>query len=344
MPAWRRGLAVGQWQQVPGTALASAPMAVPTYPGLGYGPKSKVIAWTGFALDTRDSSVYSAANGGHTDYAGNEVNRIRLSDNAPVWTEPRASTPISQVVPDVDHYADGRPTSRHSYYGATVNEQRNRVMVLGGSRWGIGWVLGSVDGFDLGVNDWDAARTYPDGLSELGSTPGPAIVEQKSTGDIFVFANWNVLRWSNSSNSWSRVISNGSIYGQYAATAVDTRRNRILLVGGNANDRAIYNPATNTAQTITLSGPNAGALSDSGNGMVYDPLLDAFLVRTREAGGTIYRINAQTFSVDILPTTGTAQPAAAMNGVWRRFLYVPQLKGIVYFPTYDEGMWFLRTS
>ena len=160
MPTWRQGVAVGEWRQVSGSALSSAPMAVATVGNTG--PQSKVIAWSGFAIDTRDSSVYSTANGGHTDYAGNEVNRIRLSDNAPAWSEPRASTPSSQATASSTHYADGRPASRHTCYGTVVNEVRGRAMTLGGSRWGNGSLLRSVDGFNLASNDWDAARTYSD--------------------------------------------------------------------------------------------------------------------------------------------------------------------------------------
>lgn len=346
MPAWRQGIAVGEWRQIPGTALASAPIAVKTFPGLSVvGPESKITAWNGFAVDTRDSSIYSTANGGHMDYAGNEVNRIRLSDNAPTWSEPRASTPIAQIVMNTTHYADGRPTSRHSYYGSLVNEVRNRAMVLSGARWGDGYSLaGVMDGFNLATNDWDSARTYPDAsAADFGFFNGWAIVDHKASGDVFVFANYGVLRWSNATNSWSRRLANTSIYGQYAASAVDTKRNRILVVGGNGSDRGVYDLAANTVQNVSLTGPSAGALIGDGNGMVYDPLLDAFLLRKEGAGSTVYRINAQTFSVDTLPTN-SAQLPATPNGVWTRFLYVPQLKGVVYFPAYNGSMWFLRTS
>lgn len=344
MPTWRQGQAVGEWRQIPGSAMSNAPIAVSTYPALGYGPQSKVSAWNGFAVDTRDSSIYSAASGGHVDYAGNEVDRIRLSDNAPAWTEPRASTPVSQVVADVTHYADGRPTSRHSCYGSAVNEQRNRVMILGGSRYGNGYMIGTVDGFNLGVNDWDAAQTFPDAPDELPTTPCPAITANKATGDLFMFANWNVLKWSNSTNSWSRVLSSGSVYGQYAASAMDTKRNRILVLGGNGADQGFYDLASNTVQQVTLSGASASAVTaGDGNGMVYDPNLDAYLLRKPDAGNTIYRINAQTFAVDVLPASGGSTVPATTNGVWSRFLYVPKLKGVVYVPDYGTGMWFVRT-
>jgi hypothetical protein len=342
MPAWRQGQAIGEWRQVSNSALSTAPRAVAV--GGNTGPQSKVIAWTGFAIDTRDSSIYSVANGGHHDYAGNEVNRIRLLDGAPRWTEPRASTPSSQTTENATHYADGRPASRHTYYGALINESRNRAMVLGGSGWGNGGMLQSMDGFNLSNNDWDAARSYPNPPSEFTASFGSAVTHNRATGDIYAFGSYAVSRWSSASNTWTRLLSSTGTYGQYAASAMDTKRNRILLVGGETNDRGLYDVASNTMSSVTFSGPNAADLTGQGNGMVYDPGLDAYLLRKAGAGNTIYRINAQTFSVDTLPNTNGASIPNAQNGVWNRFLYVPQLKGVIYFPSYDGNGWFVRTS
>ena len=343
MPAWRQGVAVGEWRQVVGTALASAPRAVSV--GGNTGPQSKVIAWAGFAIDSRDSSVYSPANGGHHDYSGNEVNRIRLLDNAPAWTEPRPATTASQVGDSVSHNADGRPASRHTFYGVLLNEKRNRAMVMGGSQWGNGGNLATVDGFNLASSDWDSAGTYPNTPSEFQNVMAAAVTENKATGDIYAFAGYAVMRWNNSTNAWTKVLSNTATYGQYAATAMDTKRNRILVAGGTTNDRGVYDIASNSVTSVTFTGPSASAMTgDTGNGLVYEPSLDAYLLRKPDAGSTVYRINAQTFSVDTLPNTAGAQIPAAINGVWRRFLYVPQLKGVAYFPTYDGNFWFVRTN
>ena len=343
MPAWRQGQTVGEWRQISNSALSAAPRAVNADGNTG--PESKVIAWTGFAIDTRDSSIYSVANGGHHDYAGNEVNRIRLLDGAPRWTEPRASTPSSQATESTSHYADGRPTSRHTYYGALFNEVRGRAMVMGGSRWGDGWPHSAVDGFNIAVNDWDRAGSYPNAPADFNDVIGSAAVDDKRTGDIYALANYAVWRLSSASNTWSKLSSQG-VNGQYSASAIDTKRNRILVQGGDANVRSVYDIAANTWQTVTFTGPNASAMtaSDDGNGMVYDPGLDAYLLRKQGAGSTIYRINAQTFSVDTLPTTNGTSVPNTVNGVWRRFLYVPQLKGVIYFPTYSGNAWFVRTS
>jgi hypothetical protein len=343
MPAWRQGQSVGEWRQISNSALSQAPRAVAATGNTG--PESKVIAWNSFVIDTRDSSVYSVANGGHHDYAGNEINKIRLLDSVPAWTEPRAATPMSQATESTAYYADGRPTSRHTFYGATLNQSRNRAMVLGGAQWGNGWMLSTMDGYNLGTNDWDRASSFPNAPSEFTGASASAVTEHKSTGDIYVFASYAVARWSSASNTWSRLLSNVPTYGQYAASAMDTKRNRILVVGGLINDRGLYDMSSNSMSQVTFSGPNAGVMTgDTGNGMVYDPGLDAYLLRKAGAGNTIYRINAQTFYVDTLPNTNGSSIPNAINGVWNRFLYVPQLKGVIYFPSYSGNAWFVRTS
>lgn len=343
MPAWRQGQAVGEWRQITGSAMSLRPPTVNA--GGNTGPQSKVIAWTSFVIDTRNSAVYSVANGGHHDYAGNEVNRIGLLDGAPKWTESRAATPASQATESTPYYADGRPTSRHTYYGATMNESRNRAMVLGGSQWGNGFFLSTMDGFNLNSNDWDAAKSYPNAPAEFTAAYGSAVAQDRATGDIYVFAGFAVVRWSSASNAWTRLLTNAPAYGQYAASAVDTKRNRVLVVGGQNNDRGLYDMSSKTMANVTFTGPNASSMTgDTGNGMVYDPGLDAYLLRKAGAGSTIYRINAQTFYVDTLPNTSGSSVPSATNGVWNRFLYVPQLKGVIYFPSYDGSAWFVRTS
>src|SRR5688572_17474908 len=121
-PAWVAGLAIGQWYEIPSTAMSSvAPNPVP-YGSTG--PSSKVVAWTSLVVDTRTSKVYSVANGGHNDYAGNEVDALTLETENPFWTEVLASTPSAQIPNPGDgssYYGDGRPVSRHSYYGVTLD-------------------------------------------------------------------------------------------------------------------------------------------------------------------------------------------------------------------------------
>ena len=104
-PPWETPLAIGQWYELPSTSLASvAPSPVP--PG-NTGPSSKVDAWTSFALDPRDSKVYSVAGGGHDDYGGNEVDMLALETATPAWTQTLAPTPNAMCS---SYYAGGQLT------------------------------------------------------------------------------------------------------------------------------------------------------------------------------------------------------------------------------------------
>jgi hypothetical protein len=96
-------------------------------------------------------------------------------------------------------------------------------------------------------------------------------------------------------------------------------------------------------QSVSLTGSATGSVGGAGNGMVYDPWLDAYLVRTSNAGGTVYRIDAQSFAASVMATTGGGSIPSAQNDIYRRFLFAPGLGGAVYCPDYDSNMWFLRT-
>jgi hypothetical protein len=76
--------------------------------------------------------------------------------------------------------------------------------------------------------------------------------------------------------------------------------------------------------------------------MFYVLALDAYLIRGGGAGDTVYRVNASTFEVTTLPTTGGSSIPSTQNGPFNKFLYVPNLRGAVYVPTYEGNAWFLR--
>ena len=103
-------------------------------------------------------------------------------------------------------------------------------------------------------------RSYPNAPSEFTAALGSAVTQDRATGDIYVFGNFAVARWSSASNTWTRLLSNTGTYGQYAASAKDTKRNRILVVGGENNDRGLYDMASNTMSSVTFTGPNASAM------------------------------------------------------------------------------------
>lgn len=343
VPSWRSGMAVNEWTSIAGTAMSDAETASPP----AGNPEAIVTAYNGFALDPRDSSLYAVACGGHTDYSGNEALKLGLAVNSPAWVllrDPTAS------VSTADHYADGRPASRHTYYTQHVDEANDRVMMFGGSRWQDGAVLPTVDSFNFGSNDYSAAGTHPNMPANLGGVEVKVFGRDPRNGRVYAFANYNVSYWDPASNTWTNVITGQTFdpLNEYVACAWDSTRERFFLLGNGV--RAVFDPDLGSSgrTAITISGEDLSTSSHRNLGMVYEPTTDRFLIRQATAGGTVHECTASgtTFTISELTTTGGESiplTPGSGPGPYTRFLYVPNLQGIVYVADYDSDVWFLRT-
>jgi hypothetical protein len=340
LPAWVSGLAVGEWFAIPNTSMQSVePSPVPP----GNGPGSKVVAWTSFVMDTRTSKVYSVANGGHNDYAGNEVDVLALEATPPAWTQVLAPTPNAQITNCQSYYGDGRPTSRHSYYGVTLDRANDRIMLFGGAHWcGAGGFHTATSSYNIAANSYNPSSAHPN--VPIGITVA-TVAADTITGDVYLLWNFSLLRWSRTSNGWTTLRNgNSPAIGFGAASAMDSTRGRFLFAGNSASNQAHYTPATDTFTTISLAGPNAADVINTGQGlaMIYVPAIDRFIVRKSNAGGTVYQIHPTTFQVTEVLTTGGDLVPGTQNGPYNKFLYVPRLGGAIYVPSYTGNAWFLR--
>jgi len=304
------------------------------------GPAAKVIAWNSFVVDTRTSKVYSVANGGHGDYSGNEVDVLDLERDDPSWFQVLAP---SLNVRDAEYYADGRPTSRHTYYGVTLNEFDDRIMLFGGSRWQIGNFPRNIDSYNIGANSYNPQGTHPDAASNFIGVQATAL--NPLTGDVYLNQDFLLGRWNRSTNTFVTLSPSGADrpQGYNTVAAFDTSRGRILFLGGTAADHHIYTLSSNAWSAISISGANASTVSGAMQAaMLYVSAMDRYLVRLDNAGGTIYQIDAATFAVTTFPTTNGGSIPSTQNGPFNKFLYVPRLRGAVYVPSYSGTAWFLR--
>lgn len=342
LPNWVNTLAPMQWYEIPNSAMSTLVTPANLYGNSG--PSSKVVAWTSFILDPRSSNVYSVANGGHHDYPGNEVDRLELESNPVRWVRRLDSTPANLVIEDASHYADGRPTSRHSYYGMTFNESDDRIMLVGAiGAYGVGGSFPSIDSYNIGGNNYSPAGTHPN--LPPGLTNGYVFTTTANplTGDIYVFGSWNSSRWTRATNSWLTIGNPGhDLWASGSMSAMDTTRGRILILGGSNSERHLYTLASNTFSQITLSGVDASKMNTSGGALFYVEALDKFIVRLSAAGGAVYQIDPVTFEVTSLTTTNGTTVPVTQNGPYNKFLYVPRLHGAVYIPTHSGNAWFLR--
>lgn len=269
MPAWRANQPVNQWREITGTriaALAATNEAKTTVggqatgAGISYG--NRVGAWCGLSIDTRSSTIYSAANGGHGDYFGNEVVAVGLGSNVPAWTERRAGSSGNVVNTYADipspgdrkfaHYADGLPASRHSYSGQQFIERHNRALTLGGSISTLGSFYENVESFNTATNQWDVYNPgtqappygYAVGGNNSGWTPaaGWSVCKDPRDESIYTVASITLHRFTPSSSSTGGTWTNlGSTHpelnpGTYAGMVIDTVRNRLVWMLGSGGD------------------------------------------------------------------------------------------------------------
>lgn len=297
-------------------------------------------------VDTRTSKVYSVANGGHNNYAGNEVDELDLERDQPVWTQRLAPTPSAQITNCQSYYADGRPTSRHTYYGVTLDIVNDRIMLFGGAHWCVaGGFHSAVSSYTIGSNSYSPAGMHP---NMPGGTEVGAMSVDPVTGDVYRALFHTYRRWNRATNTWTLLSPSGSgPNGLETMSAMDTsqRGRRILFVGGGDGDNHIYTLANNTFTAITLNGPSAASIASAGKGaLIYVPAFDRFLVRLAAAGSTVYMVHPETFEVTTLATTttGSGSIPGTQSGPYNKFLYVPRLGGAVYVPSYSGNAWFLK--
>jgi hypothetical protein len=323
-------------------------------------------AWCGAAIDTRNSTVYGGPGGGHNDYYGNFGWMCNFSANSPVMEQTAATSAAAELILNAKLYADGRPTARHSMWSPQFIEARNRYMVFGTtSTAGHGGAdFPNIASLNESRSDWDVDGLWPDAPYPI--RVDATIFKDPTTENVYVWEDRTFMRWNQATNTWTSIYEAGPHAGFHQA-CVDTRRNRAIAYAGTSgltpsgvtySGPVVIDLETNEFTSITLTGSDASSLAPLaapnallGTGSVFyqhqsDPTQDCFLIRTKSGtGGTIFRLNAVTFVVDQLTTTGGSSiPAPHFNvASYSRFLRCPQLGGILYGPRADQDWWFLRT-
>jgi hypothetical protein len=340
---------VGACYEIPGTSLT---LSEPTITPVGT-LSAKIGAWGGFACNPVTSTIYSTANGGHTDYSGNETNAIAMDVASPAWTMPRQPTVNALVTTAADRYLDGNPASAHGYYTHVFDNEGTDSRVIrfgGGSRWFDGGVIQTTDAYDTAATTWSALTTMT-GL--LAGFENPSVCRDPRNGNVYIAGSpsqWVMAKWTKSTNTWSDVRSAATTELSFAAArtaaAWDSTRNRIFFIGGSNAVKHVYTPDTNTDAAITLSGAAAaavGGLFDAG--LAYIPSGDFFLARDGGGtGGTFYKITPTGVCTVFATTGGSAIPTASGNQVYTRLVYVPALQSCVLLSNYANNLWLIRVE
>lgn len=321
------------------------------------GPSAIIGDWTGMSVDSRDSTIWMLANGGHNGYAGNQAIKCKLSIDSPIWEQAAPPTPASQIrlgflvnPPPPRVNADGRPLSAHSYFYQQFSEVRNRALRFGSAAvQGDGNItVGNMVVFDPATGLYEADGANPD-IPYTFPAPDGVCFKDPTTGNVYLQHNEvNMTRWNAATNDFT-LISSGTFFANCAA--VDTRRRRALgIATGTIGTTKYLDLVSNTYTPVTLTGSGVGGVTNVFNGCALDfvphptdPTLDCYYFARSVGAGIVYRVNAVTWAVDLLPTTGgSAIPAIGTGSLlYNKFRYLSQYGRIVMVAGYDD-VWVLK--
>ena len=365
-PSWLGSQAVNAWAEVSGTTIGGG---IPSVNPYSLDTIGLVGRWNGYAFDDVNLRYYGLANGGHNDYAGNQVLRCDLG-SSPGWTEPVAATTVAAGSIAVngsntaqETYADGRPSSAHSYYCHQFVRKAGRAFLIGqGAIWNSGGVTDNVFAYAEGATDWDHAGSNYQVWSGLGGSQFESVrvvCKHPTTEDIFYSTNDDRLYrfrvaapFTAGSETHTNLTGTPTDFSFWCA-AVDSTRNRIVfwrgngLFGSTSTTVHIYDIDGNSWSTGTITGAAAGTITGGDNyqAFVYSPATDKFYIVLRSmSGGTVYEMTS-AFVVTALSTTGGSGMTADTNGPCNRLQYaaLPSGKGgLFWHPNHTSNVWFLR--
>jgi hypothetical protein len=295
------------------------------------------------------------AAGGHGDYAGNEVDALALNAATPAWTQLRGPTPNDQIINGTQFYLDDRPSATHTYYATQFIDALNRMVVFASPGVNGPFPAAPADfpytgatrsfSFDVTSGDWDSPN-YMAQFPGHGDFTACLCVKHPWTGDVYYSRNYGDgwYRWTRVSNTWTR-LSAATRGPWYAGTAIDPRRNRLLVVGGYSAAAPEVRNLDGSSVTATFTGLGSSALTLSGYpGVIYDESIDRYLVLVNASGSIrALRIDPETWLVDE-PTMSGMAPVPRMNGIQNSIQYVPELRGFAISNSYHGNVYFVRTG
>lgn len=352
LPSWLNAGAVNEWVTVPNGQPSTASGLAPAVAGSMGSQSGMVNAWGGaFA----DGSKFFIHGGGHSDYGGNEIGAIDLSQESPAWDLLIERTPVADLLGGSNYYADGRPTSRHTYYAMAVATVSGTKRFLRFNAW-MGFAFNGspvggaadvrtldVDGLNLETNEWEPAAYGPCAEIE-GSETGFA--QDPTTGDCYSWnTNSRIQKYTVSTDSCATVATLGGSEGQGGACVVDAVAGKLYRFAGRASARcSSWALSGGSKVSETFTGPAASTLNgltgdNHGWGVAHDTSRNVVYLLTGAA--VLYRVRLSDLYAEQITTTGATASAPSAN-CWGRLKYLPDLDCITYLASWTSGLLAMR--
>ncbi len=356
LPSWLSGVPLNRWVEIPNTALTGSAGAPGETPGdINAESNRAVTAYSGMGLREDTSEIWIACAGGHSDSSDNAVRSIALNVNAPTWQLRSPATPFASRTPDAAYYADGKPTSRHTYWSTQWSSTRRRLMI---HRTRFSWPTAISfeisNGFNPDTNTWDPPNSY--------STPVQQAAARDSSDNVWAGNRTTLYKWTALTDRWSVTGQFGGGDFPLGPMACDPHRNELFWLaigdgqgyGSHLNSWAVSGDGTVRRQiTFNPSAAFSQFIADNPAyaALEYDPDNRRYLFYAAQSGRTnrIYVVTPNGGSVwDMsllaLDTAGVTPVDATTAGVLNKFRYVPALRGFVLMSKAVNNLYFIRTA
>lgn len=330
-PAWWAGKPLGQWFPIPGTSIGAL-------------AGMNVDAFCGITIRPSDSTLLAVAAGGHNDGSSNGAVKIGLEADSPTWSVLRTS---SSATANVLYYADGTPTSRHTYSYIHYLASANAVLLAGcnfgyGNETPVGF---GMDLFSLDTNDYLARYTIPD-------LPGQFGVVMDGAENVWTSNGGKYTRNTNSMSS-----AGGRNLLRFPAAYASTRNEILALQYGDGQgyDTGLglqakrLDPVAGSSANITFNASAAVtaflAAAPTYAAMEFCPLDGKYYFTTNSTLNNMFAVTPNAGTVwDMSRLAVGGSSIGSATPLCKKLLWVPNLNGFVVLPDKAQTLYFMRMA
>jgi len=274
--------------------------------------------------------------------SGNEIYGFDLATQQ--WSMIQSPTPRDQVISDqgnVETYADGNPSSRHTYNGLVyLPPPYDALWSQGGSRWINGGGTNATWQYSFSNSSWTRKVD-----TTLNSVLGVVSAFDPVSGNVIHRGKYEITAYNPAENTYTQLLRNsGGWWLSYATAAVDPGRRYFVIVGdGNRGDETkVLDLETNTYFTPPISG-DTEIVNVIAPGLAYDPVSDKMVAWG--GGSDIYTLDLDTWVWTKVPVSGSVSPSAAnKNGTFGRFRYVPSKNVFIVVNDVDRNVYLFKLT
>lgn len=291
-----------------------------------------IFAWSSGAYDASRQRML-VFGGGHSDYFGNEIFALSLSDlSLTRLTEP--GLPLTDDCSGV--IADGtQPSSRHTYDALVYVEHADRLFVFGGSKTPCGYLADDTWTYSFADQLWE--QRNPAGPIPH-AVPGVVADYDPQTHKVFIHDDTSLYSYDVDNDTYE-LLSEGDSIDYHMTAVIEPTQHKFVIVGAGAVlSYDIADGSDFVRETLTTTG--ADELVASGYpGLAYDS--DGGRLVAWNGGDAAYSLNLD----DGVWTTleGAGGPGDANEtGTYKRWRHIDGTDAFLVINGVDQNAWLFR--